>query len=142
MRALQAAAVCCTTLALLVICCQGHTGRGLSATPKGLDMPMLSNATLLTHLHAVATPRRELVFTTTSAWTPAIVDMLKNFMYHMHAVGRDGNLMVISQDLGTCEKLLVRFCWSNVMHDGTAAAPRRHAPFEAFMICALVNDSV
>ena len=103
MRTLQAAAACCFTAALLVVCCQG---RGLSAA-KDLDMPRLTNDTLLHHLQLVATPGRELVYTTTSAWTDPIVDMLKNFMYHMHAVGRAKNMMVISQDEGTCEKLLV-----------------------------------
>lgn len=78
------------------------------ARHKGPDMPRLTNETLLTHLQAVATPEKALVFTTTSAWTPTILDMLKNFVVHMHAVGRDGNLMVISQDNGTCATLLVR----------------------------------
>lgn len=106
MRALQAAAAVCLTLALLAVSSDGVMGRSLLASSKGVDMPRLTNDTLLTHLQAVATPQNELVFTTTSAWTPAILDMLKNFVYHMHAVGRDNNLMVISQDNGTCTALL------------------------------------
>ena len=73
-------------------------------------VPRLTNATLQQHLNAVATSGRQLVFTTTSAWTPAITDMLKHFMWHLHHVRRDKNLMIISQDAGTCQKLVVRHC--------------------------------
>lgn len=108
MRAMQGLAAICLTFALLVVSTRGHSSRALMAKQRGPDMPRLTNETLMTHLQGVATPERELVFTTTSAWTPAILDMLKNFVFHMHAVGRDGNLMIISQDNGTCAALLVR----------------------------------
>mmetsp|Transcript_1768 Transcript_1768/g.5121 ORF Transcript_1768/g.5121 Transcript_1768/m.5121 type:complete len:434 (+) Transcript_1768:363-1664(+) len=70
------------------------------------SVPRLTNATLQLHLDAVATTGREVVFTTTSAWTPVITDMLKHFMWHLHHVGRDRNLMIISQDAGTCRNLV------------------------------------
>jgi hypothetical protein len=110
MRAMQGLAAIFLTFALLVVSTHGHSSRALMAKQRGPDMPRLTNETLMTHLQGVATPDRELVFTTTSAWTPAILDMLKNFVFHMHAVGRDDNLMVISQDNGTCAALLVRAC--------------------------------
>lgn len=131
MRALQAAAAVCLTLALLAVSSDGAVGRSLLASNKGVDMPRLTNNTLLTHLQAVATPHNELVFTTTSAWTPAILDMLKNFVYHMHAVGRDGNLMVISQDNGTCAALLVRAWRLLPQHMCPAATPAVSADWAA-----------
>ena len=106
MRALQAGGLFCFTVALLLVAAHGHTGRSLAAKEQ-LEVPRLTNVTLKHHLRAVATSKRELIYTTTSAWTPAITDMLKNFMYHMRAVGRDGNMMIISQDQGTCDNLLV-----------------------------------
>ena len=107
------AIVQCITALLLLRQPGASGGRNLpeanSSDIADLDaaVPRLTNATLQLHLEAVATPGRELIFTTTSAWTPEITEMLQHFMWHLQHVGRDRNLMVISQDAGTCRNLVV-----------------------------------
>ena len=57
------------------------TKAGLAASGAALE---LTNATLAAQLAAVASPEKCIIFTTTSAFMPELLNMTRNWFYYAH----------------------------------------------------------